>query len=354
MGWRKRILVLLVMASAVGCVNMKVGEVKAAGSESGGKSGGWKEAAVRVLGQVFMGAKDGIVFYAFDVLCEPNEPVELVARLQEAELLDDIEDMTVGFYLDTELVGEAVTDDEGFARLKWMPAGQGDYELSVKVKTEGVKEEYAEEMAGLESVPLLVSVRPRETRFVVVDLDHTVVESSFLYVLLGQAKPMEGSVEMMKKIAEQYSVIYLTHRPDLLTHLSKNWLRKHGYPRGVLLVSTIKQVLGGSGDFKTGRLMDVRVKYPNISLGIGDKLSDAEAYVANGMTAYLIPYYKKKSKDMRRMARDIRLLGDQEGLQVVRNWQEIEQGLFQGKKYPAKEFAKWLDKQADWQEELED
>ncbi len=305
-------------------------------------------------GKGFLGAGDGIVFYAFDVLCEPNEPVELAARLQEAKMLDDMEGVTVGFYRDAELLGEAVTDDEGYARVPWMPPGVGDYELSVKVKTEGVKEEYAEKMVGLEAVPLLVSVRPRETRFVVVDLDHTVVESSFLYVLMGDAEPMEGSVEMMKKIAEQYNVIYLTQRPDLLTHLSKSWLRKHGYPRGVLLVNTLKKSLGSSGEYKSGRLMDVRVKYPNIVVGIGDKLSDAEAYVANGMTAYLIPHYKQKSKDMRRMARDIRLLGDQEGLQVVRNWQEIEMGLFQGKKYPAKDFAKWLDKQADWQEELED
>jgi hypothetical protein len=356
MRWRKWFFITIVLFLVVGCVNIKVGgddsNPQPAANPRSATNVGWKDVAAKVVGKVFLGAEEGIVFYAFDVLTEPNEPVELVTRLQEAKLLADIPDATVGYYLGETMIGQAKTDSTGHARFTWQPAAVGDYTLTAKL--DKVPASWAEDLSKLEPVSLVVSVKKRETRFVVIDLDHTVVDSSFIYVLLGSADPMPGSVDGVKKIAENYSVIYLTHRPDLLTHRSKIWLREHGYPLGVLLVSPFKQSLGGSGEFKSSMLADVRIKFPNILVGIGDKISDAQAYVENGMEAYLIPYYKHKVKDMRRMAELIRELAGTERLQVVRNWQEIELGLFQGRKYSPEAFARWLDKEANRLEEEDD
>ena len=157
---------------------------------------------------------------------------------------------------------------------------------------------------------------------------------------------MADSVEVTNRLARKFSIIYLTHRPDLLTHLSKAWLRRYGYPRGPLFVSKVSQALGSSGQFKTASLEALRTVFTNIQIGIGDKLSDAQAYVDNKMTAYLIPHYDNDPEDMREMAQDILDLRDLGRLNVVSSWQQIANAIFQGQKYPPKTFAENLKTQA--------
>ena len=66
-----------------------------------GGNGGWQDLVTDVAGGVFLGAEKGIIFYAYDVLTYPNEPVELVARVQMAKFLEDVPGVTVGFYKGT-------------------------------------------------------------------------------------------------------------------------------------------------------------------------------------------------------------------------------------------------------------
>ena len=86
----------------------------------------------------------------------------------------------------------------------------------------------------------------------------------------------------------------------------------------------------------------LRRNFPATALGIGDKLSDAQAYVDNGMTAYLIPHYKQKPKDMRVLAAELATLRGQGRLQVVDNWGQIVQGIFNGEKFPPAAFIQNL------------
>ena len=89
------------------------------------------------------------------------------------------------------------------------------------------------------------------------------------------------------------------------------------YPPGPLLVSNLDEAFGDSGEFKTGRLGALTRAFPGVRSGIGDKASDAQAYVDNSLTAYFIPHYKSKPKDMRKTADKIRRLGDRGRLNVV-------------------------------------
>jgi len=305
---------------------------------------GWKDTLADIAGNVFLGTEKGIVFYAFDVLTPPNRPVKLRARLQRAKLLRDIPGVSAAFYHDGQLIQKASSDDDGWIEASWLPPKVGDYEFTVHI-IDGAEAENAD-LQQITPVSLLVSVRTKDTPFVVIDLDHTVVDSSFFYVLLGRGKPMADSVRVTHHLARRYSLIYLTHRPDLLTHLSKTWLKKHGYPRGPLFVSKISEALGSSGKFKTASLDELRNVFTNIQIGIGDKLSDAQAYVDNNMIAYLIPHYDKEPDDMRDMAQDILDLRDPGRLNVVSGWRQIENGIFQGQKYSPQTFAENLKTQA--------
>ena len=292
-----------------------------------------------------MGAEKGVVFYAYDVLSYPKEPVELTARVQLARLLEDVPGVRVAFYEGSKLIGRARTDEHGRAVVSWTASKAGDYSLLAKI--DDVPNKDYKDLLEISPAPLLVTVREKKTTFVVIDLDHTVVGSSFFRVLMGGAKPMPDSQRVTKALAKKYGIIYLTQRPELLSRKSKQWLSKQGYPKGPLMLSELKEALAGSGKFKSSQLALIRKRFPGIQIGIGDKPSDAQAYVDNGMTAYLLPHYKEKAKDMRKMSKSIGDLRGDGRLQVVSNWREIEAGIFRGRKFPEEDFISFLQQRAE-------
>jgi len=316
-----------------------------------GGNGGWQDLVTDVAGGVFLGAEKGIIFYAYDVLTYPNESVELVARVQLARFLEDIPGVTVGFYKGSGRLGTADTDRYGRATLTWTPPKEGDYSLTAKI--DAVPHKDYKDMLGVSRAPLLVAARSKKTPFVVIDLDHTVVGSSFFRVLVGGAKPMTRSVRVTRAIAKKYSIIYLTQRPTLLGRKSKQWLKDNGYPKGVLLLSELGKALADSGGFKTTRLTTIKKSFPGIQIGIGDKPSDAQAYVDNGMVAYLLPHYKEKHKSMREKAQQIRKLDDQGRLHVVKSWSQIEAGIFKAEQFPPDDFIRYLEQRAQTLERQE-
>ena len=307
-------------------------------------NGDWKDTAAQVAGQVFLAAEGGVLVYSFDTLAYPGEPVDLAARAQILKRMEGIEGLTVSFLDGEKVLGSATTDKDGLARFSWTPPKAGDYKLTAAIAS--LPEDVDEGILKLSPAPLLVAARAKDTEFVVIDLDHTVVDSSFFHVLLGNPTPMASSVDVTKRIAKSYSIIYLTHRPDLLTRKSKAWLDRQGYPAGPLLVSELKDAFGDSGKFKTAKLKAVKKSYGNVKIGIGDKLSDAQAYVDNGLTAYLIPHYKEKPKDMKKMSGNIRKLKGDGRLNVVDGWREIEMGIFKGRKYKPSTYAGRLERRA--------
>jgi hypothetical protein len=129
---------------------------------------------------------------------------------------------------------------------------------------------------------------------------------------------------------------------------------KRRNPPGALLVRKMAQACGDSGEYKTARLAELKESFHNLKIGIGDKVSDAQACLENGLETYLIPHYDDDDpEDLRDMARETPLLTVCGPVQVVGNWGQIEQGIFAGKKYPAKRFAQWLDEQAKLFDQLE-
>lgn len=321
-----------------------------AGEQEGGLMGLLRGVA-RTAAEITLGAKHGAIFYGYDTLAHPGEPITLTARLQKAENLKAVAGATVGFYRGEALHAEATIDADGFASTPFTPPAVGDYEFAVKILT--LPAEADPDMLNAAPAPLLVASRDKQVPIIVVDLDYTVVGTGFHTVLLGQAKPMAGSQEVLTELARHYTIVYLTHRPDLLARRSRSWLNQYQYPSGPLLVSDIQSAFGDSGKFKTAKLAEMRQVFPNVKIGIGDKLSDAQSYADNGLTAYLIPHYDAgDAKKMRQMARDIRRLrGD---IHVVRTWQQIREGILEGKGFPAAAFADWLDRQAAAVDERDD
>lgn len=312
------------------------------------KQPAWKSAAMEVAeiaADIVLAADNGGLFYAYDTLAYPAEPVDLIARALSVKKLKYTKGVTVEFLLGKESLGQATSGDDGVAKISWTPPRAGDYEITAKITA--VEDDEFENLLDVSPAPLLVAARAKDARFVVIDLDHTVVASSFARVLFAQAEPMPKAADMVKRLGKDYSIIYLTHRPNLLTTKSKGWLADNGFPAAPLLVSTLTQAIGDSGKFKTARLKSLRKQFPGVAIGIGDKLSDAKAYVDNGLKAYFIPNYDRSGdneKDLRKLSRQLRQLN--QNVQVVDNWDQIEAGIYADKKFPPKAYADRLDARA--------
>jgi hypothetical protein len=325
-------------------------DINVSGNGSGDRSsqlpsGSWEDYA-DLTTSVLLGAEKGILFSAFDTLAYPGRPVELTVRLRSSTKLAGLKGVEVGFYEGAELLGTDETDESGYAAVDWTPPKLGDFPLTARILAGHPSASTEDDEPP--SAPLLVAARQRDEPIVVIDLDHTLVDASFARVLLlgGSARPMAESLDVTKAIAEGHTIVYLTQRPDLLCRKSKVWLERNGYPLGVLLVSSLGESFGGNAEYKSGRLADLRKRFPNVRAGIGDKVSDAQAYVDNGLTAFLIPHVKDKPKDMRKAAREIRALRGRGRLHVVSNWGQIREGFFHGKAFPPGAFADALEARA--------
>ena len=304
--------------------------------------GGSAEAGRQGAREAFVDAENAAVFHAMDTLAYPRQPVELVATLRNAAGLKPVAGATVAFTRGDWVAGRITTDANGVAAMRWTPPEEGNYSFQAAIVA--VPNENFRDMLGVRA-PLLVAARDKKAPQVVVGLDHTVVDGSFLGVVIGGGKPLADSVEVLGRVSKRYGIVYLAARADLPARKSKDWLADNGYPSGPLLLSRMQDVPEG-GRFKSGGPAGLRRDFPGVALGIVERPSDAQAYVDNGMSAYLIPDHRRDPVGMRALAAEIRALRGQGRLQVVENWRQIEQGFFGGKQFPPEDFARQLEARA--------
>ncbi len=139
-------------------------------------------------------------------------------------------------------------------------------------------------------------------------------------------EPLPGAAEALRAFQEAgYRIAYLTGRHDApgdsMRRGTERWLVHHGFPHpgdGATLLFMKPRRGMDDRAFKEGALSEI-AGLGRIRAGIGDRPSDAEAYLQMGIPAILIQgdHYPA---DGRRAAR--------EGVQVVRDWKELERLLF--------------------------
>lgn len=294
--------------------------------------------------QVLLDSEGEYLFTAFDALAVPGEEVTLRARLQAGDLLTPRSGHVVRFLRGGRLFKAAETDGDGVAAVSFRPAAPGDYPFAVEVSRYG--------FADGPPAPneLLVACRRPDAPMLVVGMDKTLVASGFDQVLVGDARPMPGSVKVMRRLARRYTLVYLTHRPDYFGPKSRAWLRRHGYPPGAVLLSDIGESPRGSGVFKGGALGELRGRSKKIEIGISDKLSGARAYHDDGLKAFLIIQIEPKAsvEDLRQLAESLEGLA--EAVQVVTGWDQIEKAVFGGAAFPRSGMVAELNKLADVRE----
>lgn len=246
----------------------------------------------------------------YDLICLPGEKVELKAKLESAGFFrGDIRNEKILFYDNGNKLGEGLTDKTGFLSVPYDADGAGFFKIEARLDSE-----------KYESPPsrLLLRVAPPETKFLVVDIDNTLSDMSPILMLVtenAKIPPVKGSPEALQRLAEKYTIIYMTGRDAVLSQKTKEWLGKNGFPDGPVFFWDFLHTPLSKRKYKSDLISQIGRKFQLIQIGIGNSVGDAVAYLANGLEAIiLLPTEHKKRADA--LPR---------GARIVNSWDEIQE-----------------------------
>ncbi len=289
----------------------------------------------------YLGTESKYLLKAYDMLALPGQKVYPRARLESGTIQRDLPGRTIRFLKSGRLFNQTTTDDEGFAVMAFTPRRQGDYVFKVEATPTELKHK------APEPVELLVACRRASEPMIILDVDNTLAVTR-TWGFFGDNPPaMPNSVKVTRRLARDYTIVYMTHRPQQYGHKTKTWLRQYGYPQGPLLMPEVVDFARGSRRYKTKRLDQLQSTFKNIQVGIGDKISDARAYHQNGVKAFLIVNVDEldESEDYLELAKKLEELPEQ--VQVVENWSQIKAGIYAKESFPRSAMQKELRRRAE-------
>jgi len=220
-----------------------------------------------------------------DVVCPVHDKARLVGKLEYRGLVifnPGIEDRDLAFLVDGRPVGQDETNDEGYARVKHRCVGPGEVPLEVR---------YRDRRGRSHSARATVFAWPEDDPVLVVDIDHTVAEPR-TRSLLGpgpdRSEPLPGAAALLSDLARHFHVVYLTARPREMSVKTRRWLAEHAFPRGPLLTWDVDRYEWSATDFKKDRLDDLTDRFDQVTIGIGNRGGDHEAYRKRKLLTVLV------------------------------------------------------------------
>ena len=231
----------------------------------------------------------GAVLTAFDELARPGEVVTVRAKLEHdglAGLHPHLHDHLLAFGGPGVGAREARTAGEGIAAVEVRtPGGPGGGVERVRVRFDGSRHHRPAEATAR------VFAWPAGRPILVVDIDHTISdrrERDVLFVDNAAIPAVDGAVDALTKLARSYRIVYLTARDESLFNKSRAWLEARGFPEGPLFTRDYNLFGPGQGAFKRRFLVDLRRRFPDLAVGVGDTPDDARAYLDAGLKAVLL------------------------------------------------------------------
>ncbi len=226
-----------------------------------------------------------------------GDTLRLVAFVEREPMLgfrSSVKDCDVRFYVDGREIGEDDTNADGRASVKY--DGPTDAEtFEARAVLAGRKLRAAGSIHRWDEDRTIVAV----------DIDDTIAETEYTELIFEDADdsdPVHDSQETLRHIANDYHIVYVTARPRFLLDKTLDWLKEKKYPAGpVITVRGLRQMLR-PGKSKRAVLHELRKRWSNLSIGIGNNAGDAYAYGANKMLCLIIPSADEDDDDFGRHA----------------------------------------------------
>lgn len=192
-------------------------------------------------------------------------------------------------------LGVTRTDDDGRFAI----------ELQKHLLPVGMRDLYVANLADATGAYFVGYVAPRGTGVVVTDVDGTISwsENSIIKTVISRSKDIghrPNAPQALQQVA--YPIVYVTARGDAFIGVTRQWLERHGFPRGLMRLAHGAFARPGKRaiEYKTSVLKALTVP---IIAGIGNRKSDITAYSAIGLGGkqifiHLPEYEKEVKKDL--------------------------------------------------------
>jgi phosphatidate phosphatase APP1 len=248
--------------------------------------------------------KQALSIIAFDALTEMNKPVDLHCKVEKKNLMrGDLRNANVTISVNGTQIAKVITDKQGVARKSYTPKELGVYTVVFECE-EGPDNSKA-------TATSLLFCRDKTKPAILIDIDHTIADiamEKFLVTRTKDIKPLPGAREVLDDLAKTYDLIFLTARDKHLLHRTKEWLSINHFPSAPVFFRDMGKEPLSESKFKTDKIAQIKASWSNVTYGIGDKLSDAQAYLANGLKTIII----SPKEDLPRQAHS------------VQQWQQIK------------------------------
>ena len=217
-----------------------------------------------------------------DVIATDTDPVQHVAgKLAYGKVDKDIEDEDAEVFACSagqwRSLGTARTDDDGrFAHTLEGPARLAP----------GLRDLYVAARGDASGATFVAYVARPGEHVVVTDVDGTITWSENAIIKSAikgsDIRPRPNAPAGLR--ASSHVVVYVTARGDVFTEVTRQWLTRHGFPRGVMRLSRGAFARPGAKaiTYKTSVLAQLSVP---IIAGIGNRQSDIVAYTRAGVPA---------------------------------------------------------------------
>ena len=137
----------------------------------------------------------------------------------------------------------------------------------------------------------MLAAYKKDALILVSDIDHTIADvalTAYLFTSNEKVLPLPGSVDVLHRLKKRYTIIYVTGRDDEFMNVTRDWLRLHAFPPGPVFFWDLGVKPFSMGKYKAETIKALKVRFPNMSVGVGDKIHDAEAYLGSRMRAIII------------------------------------------------------------------
>lgn len=249
--------------------------------------------AAGISGLVFGCNRTSMV--ALDSIVEQGQKSDLVAYVHNSSMTifsEGVPQKPVQFYVEDREIGETKTDPTGKAQIPLEAVKNYGVRYCVRLKNND---------QSLESVGWIFVWDPNRTA-VAIDLDETICVSKYLNLIWGdgmESQPLPGAAEAIQTLAKDYHIVYWSARPHYMVERTRNWLAKNDFPPGPIVFTEDNWGCFKQADVKKQLLTELRKKWPNVRIGIGDKYVDVDCCKSNEMLPVIVnawqPTYKENS-----------------------------------------------------------
>jgi hypothetical protein len=226
-----------------------------------------------------------LVLSVNDAVAMKGQPVPFSAYVNREHIFglrSEIEHVPVSFVVDDRKIGENTADEEGRAAVMADHIEGTPATFQVRARVQGQTLDATGRIFHWQQGRVIV----------VVDIDHTISQTNYRKLLLKEhvdiSSPIPGARETLNEIAKEYYILYLTARPRFLIEKTRAWLDHYSFPAGPVFTAPRVADAIGQLKFKQETLHEMRLRWPDVLIGIGNRTEDIEAYASSGMLPVIV------------------------------------------------------------------